>query len=103
MPRFNNAGTQITVLVLQNPTNDAISGEAYFRIASGALVAVHPFSLGPKAALVLNTAALPGAGGVSGTIAVAHNGGYASLVGKTVALEPSTGFSFDSPLEPRPK
>jgi len=103
VPRFNNAGTQITVLVLQNPTNDAISGEAYFRIASGALVAVHPFSLGPKAALVLNTAALPGAGGVSGTIAVAHNGGYASLVGKTVALEPSTGFSFDSPLEPRPK
>jgi uncharacterized repeat protein (TIGR01451 family) len=103
VPRFNNAGTQITVLVLQNPTSYTISGEAYFRVSSGALVAVHPFILSPKAALVLNTSSLPGASGVSGTITVAHNGGYASLVGKTVALEPSTGFSFDSPLEPRPK
>jgi uncharacterized repeat protein (TIGR01451 family) len=103
VPRFNNAGTQVTVLILQNPTNDPISGEAYFRITSGAPVAVHPFSLNPKATLILNTATLPGASGVSGAIAVAHNGGYASLVGKTVALEPSTGFSFDSPLEPRAK
>ena len=100
-PRFNNAGTQITVLVVQNPTNLPISGEAYFRVASGALVASHPFSLGPKATLVLNTSGLPGAAGVSGAITVAHDGGYADLVGKTVALEPATGFSFDSPLEPR--
>jgi uncharacterized repeat protein (TIGR01451 family) len=100
-PRFNNAGSQFTVLLLQNPTNGPISGEAYFRAPSGALVAIHPFTLAPKAALVLNTAALPGAGGISGAIVVAHDGGYADLVGKTVALEPATGFSFDTPLEPR--
>ena len=103
VPRFNNAGTQVTVLVVQNPTNGLISGEAYFRRVSGALVATHPFSLAPKATLVLNTSGVPGAAGVSGTIVVAHDGGYASLVGKTVALEPVTGFSFDSPMEPRPR
>ena len=27
----------------------------------------------------------------------------AELAGKTVALEPATGFSFDSALEPRPR
>jgi uncharacterized repeat protein (TIGR01451 family) len=101
VPRFNNAGTQLTVLVLQNATNDPISGEAYFRLPSGALVASHPFGLAPNATLVLNTAGVPGAAGVSGTITVAHDGGYAALMGKTVALEPATGFSFDSPLEPR--
>jgi uncharacterized repeat protein (TIGR01451 family) len=103
VPRFNNAGTQVTVLVLQNPTSYAIAGEAYFRTSAGALVAVEAFSLGPHATLVLNTAAIPGAAGVSGAITVAHDGRYGDLSGKTVALEPATGFSFDSPLLPRPR
>ena len=51
--------------------------------------------------LVLDTAAVvPGA---SGSLTVAHDGPYGGLVGKAVALEPSTGFSFDTPLEPRPR
>jgi len=103
VPRFNNSGTQITVLVLQNPTSEAVAGEIYFSAASGALAAVQPFALGPKATLVLNTATVPGAAGVSGAITVAHDGRYGALTGKTVALEPSTGFSFDTPMEPRPK
>jgi len=103
VPRFNNAGTQITVLVLQNPTNDPIAGRVYFRISSGTLVAAEPFSLNPKATLVLNTATVPGANGVSGAMTVAHDGRYGELAGKTVALEPATGFSFDSPLVARPK
>ena len=98
IPRFNNAGTQVTVLVLQNPTNYPISGDAYFRVSSGILVATVPFNLGPKAALVLNTATVPGASGVSGAVTVAHDGRYGDLSGKSVALEPATGFSFDSPL-----
>jgi len=101
VPRFNNAGTQITVLILQNPTNDAISGEVYFWISSGALVAVEPFTLNPKGTLVLDTTTVPGADGVGGAITVAHDGGYGDLSGKTVAVEPATGFSFDSPLLPR--
>jgi uncharacterized repeat protein (TIGR01451 family) len=103
VPRFNNAGSQITVLVLQNPTADPIAGDIYFRDPLGVLVAVEPFALGAKQALVLNTAAVPGAAGVGGTITIAHDGRYGALFGKAVALEPSTGFSFDSALEVRPK
>ena len=101
IPRFNNEGTQITVLILHNPTNDVIVGEVYFLLPSGAQVAVEVFSLFPKQTLVLNTATI--ANGVSGAIRVAHNGRYGALSGKTVAVEPATGFSFDSPLDPRPK
>ena len=103
VPRFNNAGTQVTVLVLHNPASYAISGDAYFRASSGSLAAVASFTLAPKATLVVNSASLPGAGGVSGAVTVAHDGRYGDLVGKTVALEPATGFSFDSPMVPRPK
>jgi len=40
---------------------------------------------------------VPGVSGNSGTVTVSHNGRYGDLAGKVVALEPSTGFSFDSP------
>jgi hypothetical protein len=40
--------------------------------------------------------------GQSGTITLASDGRYGDLAGKTVALEPATGFSFDSPMVPRP-
>jgi uncharacterized repeat protein (TIGR01451 family) len=103
VPRFNNSGTQVTVLVLQNPANDAVAGEIYFVAPSGTQVGVHPFSLAPKATLVLNTATVPGVGGASGAITIAHDGRYGALSGKTVALEPATGSSFDSALEPRPR
>jgi len=102
VPRFNNSGTQITVLILQNPTSEAIAGDIYFDVA-GQQVAAHPFSLAAKATLVLDTSTVPGAGGVAGAITIAHDGRYGGLLGKTVAVEPSTGFSFDSILEPRPK
>jgi hypothetical protein len=35
--------------------------------------------------------------GTSGTVTITHDGRYGDLAGKVVALEPSTGFSFDSP------
>ena len=40
VPRFNNAGTQTTVLILQNPAAYPISGNIYFWSTSGALVAL---------------------------------------------------------------
>jgi uncharacterized repeat protein (TIGR01451 family) len=101
--RFNNAGSQVTVLVLQNPTAYPISGEIYFWSGGGTLVEIQPFSLAPRETLVLNTAALPGAAGQGGTITVANDGRYGDLSGKTVALEVATGFSFDTPLLPRPR
>jgi len=39
----------------------------------------------------------------TGTITVGHDGRYGDLSGKAVALEPATGFSFDSPMGYRPR
>ena len=103
LARFNNTGSQITVLVLQNPTNQAVTGHVHFWSVAGAELYTYPLSLGAHAGLVLNTATLPGLQGQGGTLTLAHNAPYAALTGKSVALEPSTGFSFDSPLEAKPR
>jgi hypothetical protein len=63
----------------------------------------HPFTLAPRQTLVLNTATVAGVAGQGGTITVSHDGRYGDLAGKTVALEPSTGFSFNSPMLPAPR
>jgi hypothetical protein len=97
IPRFNNFGSQVTVLLLQNSTDGPISGNIYFWDATGAQVAAQPFTLAAKNLLVLNTATVAGANGVSGSLSVSHTGRYGELTAKSVALEPATGFSFDSP------
>jgi plastocyanin len=105
VPRFNQSGTQVSVVILQNPTNYVISGRIYFWSAAGALLngTGLAFTLGPKAALIQNSGGVPGVPGTAGTVTVSHNGRYGDLVGKVVALEPATGFSFDSPAILRPR
>jgi hypothetical protein len=101
--RFNNSGDQATVLVLANPGADPVALAVHFWGPGGTLLATHTPAgpLAPHGVLVLNTSTIvPGA---SGSVTVAHDAGYGGLAGKTVALEPSTGFSFDTPLEPRPR
>lgn len=99
VPRFNNAGGQVTVLLIQNPTSWTrdIAGTVYFWDATGTLLGSTTFSLAANASLVLNTSTVPGVAGAGGTITISHDGGYGNLAVKAVALEPSTGFSFDSP------
>jgi Calx-beta domain-containing protein len=101
--RFNNTGDQATVLVLQNRGDAPVALSVDFWAPDGSLVATHvpPAAVPPHGVLVLNTSAI--AAGASGSLTVAHDGPYGGLVGKAVALEPSTGFSFDTPLEPRPR
>ena len=101
--RFNNSGSQVTVLVLQNPSSQPVTGHVHFWAASGTLLLSQPVTLAPKAVIVFNTALLPLLPGQGGSVTLSHDAPYAALIGKTVALEPATGFSFDSPLEPRPK
>jgi parallel beta-helix repeat protein len=101
IPRFNNSGTQVTVLLVQNATPRTVAGTAYFWSASGALLGSQGFSLQPRATLVLNAASVPGLAGQGGSVTVAQDGGYGALAGKAVALEPATGYSFDSPMWPR--
>jgi len=100
IPRFNNSGSQITVLILQNPTDYTIGGTVFFWDATGAFLTSQPFSLVAKDVLVLNTnSAAPG---FTGSITVTNDGRFGDLQGKSVALEPSTGFSFDTPMLHRP-
>jgi hypothetical protein len=97
IPRFNNAAGQVTVLILQNPAEYIVTGHFYLWNALGTLLnapAGTAFTLGPKNALVQNLSGL--APGASGTITVSHDARYGDLTGKAVALEPPTGFSFDS-------
>lgn len=106
VPRFNQSGSQVTVVILQNPTNYPISGTIFFWNAAGALLngTGTPFGpLAPKAAFVLPGSGFPGVPGTSGTLTITHNGRYGDLTGKAVALEPATGFSFDSPAVVRPR
>jgi hypothetical protein len=104
IPRFTNTGAgQFTVLAIQNPASYTVSGRAYFWDTGGALLHVQPFSLAPKAVLTFNTASVPVLQGKSGTITVSNDGRYGDLAGKAISLDPATGFSFDTPMGPRPR
>lgn len=105
IPRFNQSGTQVTVLILQNPTDSAISGTVYFWNASGVLLngGGHAFTINARNTLVLPAGTVTGVAGNSGSVTVTHTGRYGELVGKAVALEPATGFSFDTPALVRPR
>jgi len=100
--RFNNSGTQVTVVIVQNPRAQTLNGHIHFWSVAGTLLVTEPFTLGPQATVVVNTSSLPALEGQAGSITVSHDGPYGGIAGKTVALEPATGFSFDSPLESRP-
>jgi hypothetical protein len=103
IPRFNNGGTQVTVLLVHNRGAATVNARLYFWGAAGALLGQQAVTLAPRTSLTLNTSTLPGLAGQSGSITIAHDGGYGALGGKAVALEPATGYSFDSPLANRPR
>jgi hypothetical protein len=97
--RFNNSATQVTVLVIQNSSTDPVTGTISLWNSAGALVGSQPVSLSANTTFVLNTASM--APGVGGTITLTHDGRYGSLAGKAVAVEPATGFTFDTAMTPR--
>ena len=105
IPRFNNSATQVTILVIHNQSSATVDGTLFFTNAAGVLLgAGEPFSLAPNATAVLNTAAIQSAAflGASGSVSVTSTARYGRLTGKAVALEPATGFTFDTALSPRP-
>jgi len=101
IPRFNNTSTQSTVLLIQNVRAYPVSGSVYFFNPTGGILGLQPFTLAERGLLVLNSGAVPGAAGQSGSVLVSHDGGYGALAGKAVALEPATGFTFDTLMVPR--
>lgn len=101
-PRFNSTGGQATVLLLQNRSAGSVSGTAYFWSATGALLHGQPFTIAGRGLYVLNTSTVTALQNRSGSVTIAHNGGYGALAGKSVAADPATGASFDTPVEPKP-
>lgn len=100
VPRFNNT-TQVTLLFLQNPTDYDLECIIYFYSEfGGGVLTLTSEQLSPKEAVALDTRDV--ADLISGSIIIKHDGRYGDLIGKAVAIEPDTGFSFDLPLEPRP-
>jgi hypothetical protein len=102
VPRFNNSATQQTVLLVQNTRLEQVNGQVHFFNAGGTLLHSQPFQLEGRGLLVLNTAGISPVAGQSGSLLVAHNAGYGALSGKAVALEPATGFTFDTLFTPKP-
>jgi hypothetical protein len=102
LPRYNNSGGQATVLILHNVSELAVTGNIHLFNTAGTQVGSQAFTLPVNAHVVLNTGTVPGGAGTSGVITVSHNGRYGALAGKAVVLDPATGFSFDTPLIPKP-
>jgi len=101
IPRFNNSASQLTILQVQNPTAAPVDVTIGFWNATGAHLGSHVATLAPHALLVVNTSTLGYAAGQSGSITVSNTARYGHLAGKAVALEPTTGFTFDTPMAPR--
>jgi hypothetical protein len=105
LPRYNNTGGQVTVLVLQNPTNrsvnflaGAFSNGGAFQGAFGAIIAPYATSIVNLASV--NTGQL---NNTSGSLVIRNDGPYQGLAGKAVSVEPATGFTFDTLLVPAPQ
>lgn len=100
VPRFNNGG-QTTLLFVRNAAPYTIQATVDFWSDSGTLLHSHGFTAHANTLTVVNTATV--VPGLSGSMTVSNNGGYADLVGKAVSIEPSTGFTFDTQMTPRPR
>jgi hypothetical protein len=102
VPRFNNANGQVTVLMIQNVTNGFIDVTSYFWNAAGTQVHSNPIGMIPHQTAISNLGTFPQLQNVTGTITISHTAGLGGLAVKSVALEPATGFSFDTPGLNRP-
>lgn len=100
IPRWNSTGTQNTILIIQNNKTSPVTGSIYFYGSSGNLVHTAALSVPANGAQLVSTNTIPQLAGQSGVAHVAHTGGRGALSGKAVALEPATGFTFDTAMTP---
>jgi hypothetical protein len=104
--RYNNTGTQTSVLIIQrtDPDNGTTCNfEARFNNEAGTEVGAATGALASGNSMsVISTAGVAGVGATKGSAYIAHSCGYGGIAAKLVALEPSTGFSFDTPCSARP-
>jgi hypothetical protein len=91
----------VTLVVVQNASEENVAGHLDFWSAAGVLLHSEAIALQPRQTLVLNSSTVAALQGQAGSLTVSHDGRYGALVGKAVAVEPATGFTFDTPLAPR--
>jgi hypothetical protein len=101
VPRFNNTGSQVTVLQVQNATDRDCAIAYWFFDDAGQLLVTSGLAIRARELLVLSTDA-----GLlvdtSGSARISHTCGHGGLTGKAVSIEPATGFTFDTALQSRP-
>ena len=104
VPRFNNSATQVSILVLQNPTPASVAAQLVAYDATGTMVADIGVTLGPNQVQTINLSTVDAGvlAGKSGALDIVNGAPYGALAGKVVSLEPATGFTFDTPLVYKP-
>jgi len=102
IPRFNNSGTQTTVLLVQNATPRSCLVVVFFFNSEGDVL-LRDSELTVLEPYALHVLPVAGGAGHSGSARVAHECGYGGLSGKAVSIEPATGFTFDTPMLARPR
>jgi len=107
-PRFNNAGTQVSVIILQAAAR--AFENCYYKInffdESGYFIYEVGSNFGPIWGAdvdVIPLSSVPPLQGKKGSARIAHECGYGGIMAKLVSLEPSTGFSFDTPCTYLPR
>jgi hypothetical protein len=101
LPRFNNSGGQVTVINVASMVPFLCSASFHFYNNAGTFLGTSSNTFTARELFVLNTSTLGFANLTSGSVIVSHTCGYGGLSGKAVALEPATGFTFDTQLVPR--
>lgn len=98
-PRYNNSGTQVSVLIMQRSSIDfatTCSAQATFTNETGAAMGLLAATLGVDQMSVTGLSGVAGLAGTRGSARIAHTCGIGGVKAKLVALEPATGFSFDT-------
>lgn len=98
-PRYNNTGTQTSVLILKNASLDPNAPCQYYATFSddaGTVVGFSQDTMEPGVTRVISLPTVPGLAGTKGSAQIAHTCGVGGISGKLVAMEPATGFSFDT-------
>jgi len=101
VPRFNNSATQTTLVIIQNASKRTCDMTLFFLDSLGQLVLARNVpTLAPESLRIVGSSE---ATSPSGSVRIAHTCGYGGLAGKAVSIEPATGFTFDTPVLPRPR
>jgi hypothetical protein len=94
--RYNNSGTQISVVIIQNTTNSSCGMFVSFLDETGAFVAGTNATTPAAGMAVIAAGTIPNVAGTKGSVQILPNCSPSALKAKVVALEPATGFSFDT-------